>query len=211
MNPAKVPKGGITAIVGLVGSGKSSLLSAILGEMHPISGKITRQGSVAYVGQQAWIQNLTLRDNILFGHGFDQVKYDQVIKGCSLNADLQILVHGDATEIGENGINLSGGQKQRVNLARAVYSNADIVLLDDPLSAVDVHVGKHIFDNVISNHVNSLLAGKTRVWVTNSLSNLPSVDHIIVMENGKIIEQGTFQELLTLSHIVLPNRGMVFL
>jgi ATP-binding cassette subfamily C (CFTR/MRP) protein 1 len=158
--------------------------------MEKVEGKVSRQGSMAYVAQQAWIQNLSLRDNIVFG------RYKQVIEACSLKADLQFLMHGDATEIGENGINLSGGQKQRVNLARAVYSNSDIYLLDDPLSAVDAHVGKDIFDNVISNDSGSLLANKTRVWVTNNLSYLPYVDHIIVLESGEICEQGHFKDLI---------------
>jgi ABC-type multidrug transport system fused ATPase/permease subunit len=186
----KIPKGSLTAIVGTVGTGKSSVLSALLGEMEKVEGKVSRQGSMAYVAQQAWIQNLSLRDNIVFG------RYKQVIEACSLKADLQFLMHGDATEIGENGINLSGGQKQRVNLARAVYSNSDIYLLDDPLSAVDAHVGKDIFDNVISNDSGSLLANKTRVWVTNNLSYLPYVDHIIVLESGEICEQGHFKDLI---------------
>jgi ATP-binding cassette subfamily C (CFTR/MRP) protein 1 len=191
-----IPKGSLTAIVGTVGMGKSSILSALLGEMEKVEGKVCRHGSTAYVAQQAWIQNLSLRDNILFGSSFEGPRYKQVIEACSLKADLQILMHGDATEIGENGINLSGGQKQRVNLARAVYSNSDIYLLDDPLSAVDAHVGKHIFDNVISNDSGSLLADKTRVWVTNNLSYLPYVDHIIVLESGEICEQGHFKDLI---------------
>ena len=132
-------------------------------------------------------------------------KYDKILDGCSLKTDLEILVKGDETEIGENGINLSGGQKQRVNLARAVYSDSDIYLLDDPLSAVDAHVGKHIFENVISSqNENSLLQHKTRLWVTNNLSFLPNVDHIIVLENGSILDQGTYKDLFhknTLSHL----------
>ena len=190
-----VPKGSLTAIVGKVGSGKSSMLSAILGEMEKVSGTISRKGSVAYVSQQAWIQNLTLRNNVLFGKDLLKSKYKKAIEACALKSDLQILPQGDATEIGENGINLSGGQKQRINLARAVYQDADVYLLDDPLSAVDVHVGKHIFDNVISNNFNSLLSSKTRIWVTNDLSNLSHVDHIIILENGKIVGQGSFEEL----------------
>ena len=117
--------------------------------MKKIDGNISRTGTIAYIAQQAWIQNLSLRDNVLFGQDLFMEKYQNVIEGCSLTSDLEILVKGDETEIGENGINLSGGQKQRVNLARAVYSDADIYLLDDPLSAVDAHVGKHIFENII--------------------------------------------------------------
>ena len=116
------------------------------------------QGSVAYVSQQAWIQNATVKDNILFGKTFDLQLYNQVIEACALKADLDILPGGDQTEIGEKGINLSGGQKQRVSLARAVYNGADIYLMDDPLSAVDSHVGKHIFEKIISE--NGLLKNK---------------------------------------------------
>lgn len=123
-------------------------------------GRININGSIAYVPQLAWIQNETVKNNILFGSRFDQSLYDQVISACSLTTDLAIMPAGDKTEIGEKGINLSGGQKQRISLARAVYANAEIYLLDDPLSAVDSHVGKHIFDNVIGP--NGIL--KHTVW-----------------------------------------------
>lgn len=129
----------LVAVVGPVGSGKSSLLSAYLGEMDKISGLVNRIGSVAYVPQQAWIQNATLKNNILFGRPFDKKRYDKVVEACALKADFDMLPAGDQTEIGEKGINLSGGQKQRVSLARAVYQDADIYFLDDPLSAVDSH------------------------------------------------------------------------
>ena len=123
----------LLAVVGRVGSGKSSLLSAILGELEIICGKVYVNGSVAYVPQQAWIQNKTLRENITFVTDFDTKRYNQVLECCALIEDLKVLPANDLTEIGENGINLSGGQKQRVSLARAVYSDADIYLLDDPL------------------------------------------------------------------------------
>uniref|UniRef100_A0A8C3KST4 ATP binding cassette subfamily C member 2 n=1 Tax=Calidris pygmaea TaxID=425635 RepID=A0A8C3KST4_9CHAR len=141
--------GSLVAVVGAVGSGKSSLVSAMLGEMENVKGHINIQGSLAYVPQQAWIQNATLKDNILFGSELDEARYQQVIKACALLPDLALLPAGDQTEIGEKGINLSGGQKQRVSLARAVYSNADIYILDDPLSAVDAHVGKYLFEHVL--------------------------------------------------------------
>ncbi|XP_052656143.1 ATP-binding cassette sub-family C member 2 isoform X4 [Harpia harpyja] len=144
-----IAPGSLVAVVGAVGSGKSSLVSAILGEMENIKGHINIQGSLAYVPQQAWIQNATLKDNILFGSELDEARYQQVIKACALLPDLELLPAGDQTEIGEKGINLSGGQKQRVSLARAVYSNADIYVLDDPLSAVDAHVGKYLFEHVL--------------------------------------------------------------
>uniref|UniRef100_A0A8W7PDN0 ABC-type glutathione-S-conjugate transporter n=1 Tax=Anopheles coluzzii TaxID=1518534 RepID=A0A8W7PDN0_ANOCL len=139
-------RGKLSAVVGGVGTGKSSLISALLGEMEKMKGSVNTDGSIAYVPQQAWIQNATLRDNILFGRPFDQAKYDKVIECCALRPDLEMLPGGDTTEIGEKGINLSGGQKQRVALARAVYADSEVYLFDDPLSAVDAHVGKHIFE-----------------------------------------------------------------
>ncbi|XP_064080545.1 multidrug resistance-associated protein 1-like [Macrobrachium nipponense] len=136
-----VNDGSLVAVVGNVGAGKSSLCSAILGEMEKQSGRVNVKGKIAYVSQQAWIQNATLENNILFNQSKDNSKYEMCIKSCALRADLEMLPAGDQTEIGEKGINLSGGQKQRISLARAVYSDADIYLLDDPLSAVDSHVG----------------------------------------------------------------------
>jgi len=144
-----VKKGELMAVVGQVGCGKSSLLSGTLGEMHKFKGTINIDGAVAYVPQQAWILNTTLRNNILFGKEYNEGFYNQVLTACALKPDIEILPAGDQTEIGEKGINLSGGQKQRISLARAVYSQADIYILDDPLSAVDAHVGKHIFESVI--------------------------------------------------------------
>ena len=144
-----IPKRSFTAIVGSVGSGKSSILNAILGEMQKTSGEANVDGSVAYVGQQVWIRNATVKDNILFGSDFDQQRYERVIEACALEDDLKVLDSGDETEIGEKGINLSGGQKARISLARAVYANRDIYLLDDPLAAVDAHVAAHIFEKVI--------------------------------------------------------------
>ena len=134
------------AVVGLVGAGKSSLLSALLGEMETLSGSVRLSGSRAYVAQQAWIQNLTLRDNILFGQPYDPKRFADAVAVCGLEPDLKLLVAGDQTEIGENGINLSGGQKQRVALARAVYRRAELYLLDDPLAALDAHVGREVFN-----------------------------------------------------------------
>uniref|UniRef100_V5I844 ABC-type glutathione-S-conjugate transporter n=1 Tax=Anoplophora glabripennis TaxID=217634 RepID=V5I844_ANOGL len=184
----------LTAVVGTVGSGKSSLISAFLGEMDKVSGRVNTVGRIAYVSQQAWIQNATLKDNILFGKKFDKVLYNKVIEMCALKADFEMLPGGDQTEIGEKGINLSGGQKQRVSLARAVYSDADIYFLDDPLSAVDSHVGKHIFDKVIGP--KGLLHHKTKVLVTHGITYLPQTDSIIVIKDGEVSESGTYQELL---------------
>ncbi|XP_047509488.1 multidrug resistance-associated protein 1 isoform X3 [Pieris napi] len=190
----QVPKGHLVAVVGAVGSGKSSLLSALLGEMYKTSGRINTFGSFAYVPQQAWIQNATLQDNILFGNSLDKGKYNNVINMCALKPDFEMLPGGDQTEIGEKGINLSGGQKQRVSLARAVYCDADNYFLDDPLSAVDSHVGKHIFDKVIGP--NGLLQNKTRVWVTHQVSYLAQTDLVVVLRDGEVSEVGTYQQLL---------------
>ncbi|KAI1280801.1 Multidrug resistance-associated protein 1 [Halotydeus destructor] len=192
-----VPKGSFLAVVGNVGTGKSSLLSALLGEMDKLQGKVNISGEldIAYVPQQAWIQNATLRDNILFGKEYDKRKYSNVIRACALKPDIEILPGGDETEIGEKGINLSGGQKQRVNLSRACYSDADLYLMDDPLSAVDSHVAKHLFDKVLSSKTG-LLKTKTRILATNNISLLPNVDNIVVLKDGGISETGSYQELM---------------
>ncbi|KAK5971311.1 Multi drug resistance-associated protein variant [Trichostrongylus colubriformis] len=186
--------GSFIAVVGQVGAGKSSLLSALLGEMGRLRGTIGLHGKVAYVPQQPWIQNMTVRDNILFGKPFDRRKYNQVLSACALKHDLKMLTNGDLTEIGEKGINLSGGQKARVSLARAVYQDHDVYLLDDPLSAVDAHVGRHIFEKVLGP--DGLLRNKTRILVTHRLSYIKFADEIIVLQDGRIIENGRYRELM---------------
>ncbi|XP_041803743.1 canalicular multispecific organic anion transporter 1 isoform X2 [Chelmon rostratus] len=188
-----IKPGQLVAVVGAVGSGKSSLMSALLGEMHCSKGFINIQGSLAFAPQQAWIQNATLRDNILFGSPLDEKRFQEVIQACALAPDLELLPGGVLTEIGEKGINLSGGQKQRVSLARAAYSQADVYLLDDPLSAVDSHVGKHLFDKVIGP--NGVLKDKTRILVTHGVSFLPYVDEIVVLVDGVISEVGSYSAL----------------
>ncbi|XP_023182733.1 canalicular multispecific organic anion transporter 1-like isoform X1 [Xiphophorus maculatus] len=188
-----IKPGRLVAVVGAVGSGKSSLMSALLGEMHSTKGFINIRGSLAFVPQQAWIQNATLRDNILFGSPYEEQRFEDVLEACALGPDLKLLSAGDLTEIGEKGINLSGGQKQRVSLARAAYSEADILLLDDPLSAVDSHVGKHLFDKVIGP--KGILQNKTRVLVTHGISFLPYVDEVVVLVNGQVSEVGSYQSL----------------
>ncbi|CAG0921145.1 unnamed protein product, partial [Notodromas monacha] len=190
----EIPKGKLTAIVGPVGCGKSSLLSAFLGEMDRLTGSAKIYGSTGYVAQEAWIRNMSLKENILCGNKFKRTKYQQVVFAAALQPDIDILIAGDETEIGEKGVNLSGGQKQRVSLARATYAEKDVYLFDDPLSAVDAHVGKHIFEYIIGP--KGLLASKTRVLVTHGVSHLPSTDFIIVMANGKISEMGTYEELM---------------
>ncbi|KAH8915903.1 ABC transporter [Atractiella rhizophila] len=188
----QIPRGQLVAIVGPVGSGKSSLLSALIGEMRRTSGEVIFGGNLGFVAQMAWIQNATLRDNITFGRPFDEERYWQAIHDSCLEPDLEMLPNGDQTEIGEKGINLSGGQRQRVNIARALYFDADVIALDDPLSAVDAHVGRYLFDNAIKG----ALANKTRLLVTHALHFLPQVDYILVMERGKISERGTYEELM---------------
>ncbi|XP_035519606.1 canalicular multispecific organic anion transporter 1 isoform X2 [Morone saxatilis] len=188
-----IKPGRLVAVVGAVGSGKSSLMSALLGEMHSTKGFINIQGSLAFVPQQAWIQNATVRDNILFGSPHKERRFQEVIQACALAPDLKLLPGGDLTEIGEKGINLSGGQKQRVSLARAAYSQADIYLLDDPLSAVDSHVGKHLFEKVIGP--NGILKNKTRILVTHGVSFLPYVDEIVVLVDGVVSEVGSYNSL----------------
>uniref|UniRef100_A0AAX7T572 ATP-binding cassette, sub-family C (CFTR/MRP), member 12 n=1 Tax=Astatotilapia calliptera TaxID=8154 RepID=A0AAX7T572_ASTCA len=187
--------GNLLGVCGNVGSGKTSLISSILEQMHLLRGSITADGTFAYVSQQAWIFHGTVQENILMGEPFDQTKYDRVVDVCSLRADLKILPFGDQTEIGERGLNLSGGQKQRISLARAVYSNKDIFLLDDPLSAVDAHVGKHIFEECIKKE----LQGKSVILVTHQLQYLEFCDDILVLDDGEIREAGNHQTLMNAS------------
>uniref|UniRef100_F1KQC8 Multidrug resistance-associated protein 1 n=1 Tax=Ascaris suum TaxID=6253 RepID=F1KQC8_ASCSU len=189
----RVAEKNLVAIVGRVGSGKSSLLQSLLGEMERIQGRIAVHGRVAYVPQQAWLHNGSLRENVLFGHRFDEYFYGRVLDACELYADIAMLSNGDQTDVGEKGISLSGGQKARVGLARAVYQNYDVYLLDDPLSAVDAHVGAQLFHNVIGP--GGILRNKTRIMVTNELSFLKYADNIIVLANGEIVAEGNYTEL----------------
>lgn len=193
-----VPRGSLTAIVGPVGSGKSSLLQALIGEMKQTGGVPARfGGSIGYCPQSAWIQNDTIRGNILFGLLLDEHKYAAVVRASCLESDLEILPHGDLTMIGERGINLSGGQKQRVSIARALYFNPDIILYDDPLSAVDAHVGNHLFEHAIRNTSSRTNpVPQTRILVTHALHFLHRVDHIICIDRGRITETGKFDDLM---------------
>ncbi|XP_041931072.1 ATP-binding cassette sub-family C member 12-like isoform X3 [Alosa sapidissima] len=187
-----LPKGNLLGVCGNVGSGKTSLISSVLEQMHLLKGSVIADGTFAYVSQQAWIFHGSVRDNILMGQPFNQQRYNDVINVCSLKPDLAILYYGDETEIGERGLNLSGGQKQRISLARAVYSNRDIYLLDDPLSAVDAHVGKHIFEEC----VKKALKGKSVILVTHQLQYLEFCDDVMLLENGEIKEAGTHTSLM---------------
>ncbi|XP_066994509.2 ATP-binding cassette sub-family C member 5 isoform X2 [Anabrus simplex] len=187
-----VPKGKLIGVCGHVGSGKTSLLLACLGQLKMMSGQVTRDGSCAYVSQEAWILNATLRENILFGESFNSKRYYEVVYCCSLTEDINMLPGGDQTEIGERGINLSGGQKQRVALARALYANRDIYFLDDPLSAVDANVGNHIFEKCIL----SALRDKTVVLVTHQVQYLSKCYAVYMLKDGRIIEHGSHEELM---------------
>ncbi|KAH2647828.1 hypothetical protein KXW29_004375 [Aspergillus fumigatus] len=188
----EVGRGELLAVIGTVGSGKSSLLGALAGDMRLTEGKIRMGATRSFCPQYAWIQNVSVRENILFGSDYDEEFYDRVIDACALRADLDIFPNGDQTEIGERGITVSGGQKQRINIARAVYSKADIILMDDPLSAVDAHVGRHIMDKAICG----LLKDKCRVLATHQLHVLSRCDRIIVMNEGRIDAIGTFDDLV---------------
>ncbi|XP_051512513.1 ATP-binding cassette sub-family C member 5-like isoform X2 [Myxocyprinus asiaticus] len=190
-----IQKGKLVGVCGSVGSGKTSLISAILGQMTLLEGTVAVNGDFAYVAQQAWILNASFRDNILFGKEMEEERYQAVLSACCLRPDLAILPNADLTEIGERGANLSGGQRQRISLARALYSNRDIYILDDPLSALDAHVGNHIFNNAIRKQ----LRGKTVIFVTHQLQYLVDCDDVIFMRDGSITEQGSHEDLMNLN------------
>ncbi|KAF9198937.1 hypothetical protein BGZ59_004318, partial [Podila verticillata] len=190
----EIPSGSLSILMGRVGQGKSSLLGAIIGDMYKHKGRVCVYGQLAYVPQQAWIINASLKENILFGKALDQERYDRIISATGLIPDFKILPAGDLTEIGERGINLSGGQKQRVSLARAAYQDADIYLLDDPLSAVDAHVDQHLWRNLIGPE--GLLKDKTRLLVTHGIHHLSEADQIIVIKSGQIDEMGRYEDLM---------------
>ncbi|KAL2322784.1 hypothetical protein Fmac_027163 [Flemingia macrophylla] len=180
------------AVCGTVGSGKSTFLSCILGEVPKKSGILKVCGRKAYVAQSPWIQSSKIEDNILFGKEMERERYEKVLEACCLNKDLHILSFGDQTIIGERGINLSGGQKQRIQIARALYQDADIYLFDDVFSAVDAHTGSHLFKECLLG----LLSSKTVVYVTHQIEFLPAADLILVMKDGKITQCGKYNDLL---------------
>lgn len=188
----EIPRGSLVAIVGSVGAGKTSLLQGLLGEMRRTEGSVKFGGSVAYCSQSAWIQNATIRENICFGRPFEAERYWKAVNDTCLHADLDMLPNGDMTEVGERGISLSGGQKQRLNICRAVYADCDIMIFDDPLSALDAHVGASVFKNVLVGSP----PGKTRILVTHALHFLPQVDYIYTLVDGCIAERGTYNELM---------------
>uniref|UniRef100_A0A8C2G665 Si:ch211-221f10.2 n=1 Tax=Cyprinus carpio TaxID=7962 RepID=A0A8C2G665_CYPCA len=188
----RIRKGALLGVCGGVGSGKSSLLSALLGQMTLLGGSVAVNGDFAYVAQQAWILNDSLRENILFGKKYIEEKYNAVLEACCLFPDIIELPYGDMTEIGEIGANLSGGQRQRVSLARALYSERPVLLLDDPLSAVDTRVGSHLFHSAIRHTAKS----RTVIFVTHQLQFLPECDEVVLMKDGQIAEHGTHVQLM---------------
>ncbi|OAQ26561.1 hypothetical protein K457DRAFT_34568 [Linnemannia elongata AG-77] len=203
---ADFPVGELSVIVGPTGSGKSALLLALLGELERTEGHMylprldydsnglrPRGSGIAYVSQTAWLQNTTIRDNILFGKAFDQDRYDAVIEGCALITDFEVLEAGDHTQIGEQGITLSGGQKQRVALARAVYSDANVLLLDDCLSAVDTHTGKRLFQTLSG----PLLAGRSILMATHQVQlTLSAAAYVVALDKGVVLGTGTPEECI---------------
>ena len=187
----KVKKGACVGVIGGVGSGKSSLLSCLSGEMHhKLGARIKISGSTAYVSQRAWIPSMTVKESILFGaEEFDQERYQEAIKYSCMADDLRILANRDETMLGENGINLSGGQKIRLSIARALYSDSDIYLFDDPISALDVHVGKAVMEEGIVGY----LKGKTRIVATHAIAFLKYFDYIYVLDDGRVVEEGDYE------------------
>ncbi|KAL6254634.1 hypothetical protein P5V15_013941 [Pogonomyrmex californicus] len=188
----QIEKGKLYAVIGMVGNGKSSFLSAILGEITLTEGQVKVNGSISYASQEAWVFGATVRQNILFGQPYERQRYQKVVKACALLRDFKQFPRGDQTVVGERGSSLSGGQKARINLARALYRQSDIYLLDDPLSAVDAHVSKHLFQECIQRY----LAGKTRILATHQLQYIKGVDAILLLEQGKIKYFSHYQDLL---------------
>ncbi|XP_063224515.1 ATP-binding cassette sub-family C member 4-like [Bacillus rossius redtenbacheri] len=183
--------GQLLAVIGPVGSGKTSLLQILLGELPLSGGAVAIKGRVSYASQEPWLFSSSVRDNILFGEPYDKQRYRLVVRACALTRDLELLPYGDKTMVGERGVSFSGGQRARISLARAVYKQADVYILDDPLSAVDAHVGRHLFESCICG----FLAGKVRVLVTHQLQFLSHVDHIVILNEGRVEAHGTYGQL----------------
>ncbi|GFS15404.1 ABC transporter C family member 5 [Elysia marginata] len=188
-----VSTGQLVAVIGPVGSGKTSLLMTLLGELPVQSGSVRAQGKIAYVSQHPWIFSGSLRQNILFGEPLDKARYDKIIRISALSRDLTILPNGDATLIGDRGVTLSGGQRARVSLARALYMDADIYLLDDPLAAVDTAVGRHIFEKCIVKY----LKDKPRILVTHQVQLLPVADNIVILTDPDAVQTHEEEERAT--------------
>ncbi|XP_022166670.1 probable multidrug resistance-associated protein lethal(2)03659 isoform X2 [Myzus persicae] len=186
-----VTPGRLVAIIGPVGAGKSSLVQAILQELPLINGSISVHGIVSYASQEPWLFAGSVKQNIIFGSPMDKDRYNKVIDVCALKTDLERFQYGDQTDVGERGLSLSGGQRARINLARAIYRQADIYLLDDPLSAVDSRVGKHLFEKCIKEYLKE----KTCILITHQIQYLIDVDQIVLMENAKVTVEGSYKEL----------------
>ncbi|KAF4123187.1 ABC-type bacteriocin/lantibiotic exporter [Geosmithia morbida] len=193
-------KGELSCIVGSVGAGKSSLLQSLIGDLFKEKGTVEVRGTISYASQQTWILNASVKENIVFGYRYDSEFYERTVEACALLDDFAQLPDGDETIVGERGISLSGGQKARVSLARAVYARADIVLLDDILSAVDSHVGKHITEHVLGPR--GLLSTKTRILATNAIAVLRQSSYVTLLRDGKIWEKGTYRELAAMKGAV---------
>eukprot|EP00911_Craspedida_sp_UC1_P000184 UC1_evm1s144 len=192
----RILPGQLLCVIGPVGCGKSTLLMSLLGELTPTRGSVRVRGKLAYAAQEPWVLSASFRDNILFGHAYDAEWYSRVVAACQLEHDLELLPDGEFTELGERGVNLSGGQKARISLARAVYSRGQVVLLDDPLSAVDARVGRALFDRCISNNSGSVLSGTTRVLVTHQIRFAERADIILALDReGNPICVGTYAEV----------------
>lgn len=187
----RVQPGTLVAVIGRVGAGKSSLIQAILKELPLHSGDIEVNGEISYASQEPWLFSSSVRQNILFGLPMDKIRYREVVKRCALEKDFAMFPHGDKTIVGERGQSLSGGQKARVSLARACYREAAIYLLDDPLSAVDAHVGRHLFDQCL----RTFLRGKSIILVTHQLQYLQNADQIIILDKGRVVDVGTYDSL----------------
>ena len=201
-----VTRGQLLVVTGPVGSGKSSLLMAILRELPTLNGRVSVNGRIAYLSQMSWVFSGTIRDNILFGRSFEPNRYQEIVEVCCMQTDFHNFPQGDLTEIGHRGVSLSGGQRARVSLARALYSDADIYLLDDPLSAVDAKVGKHLFDRCICG----FLSGRTRVFVTHQLDYLTHLDNIIVLSEGtQVNDRVCLHELENARSFKFPDVGSV--
>ncbi|XP_036327746.1 multidrug resistance-associated protein 4-like isoform X1 [Rhagoletis pomonella] len=191
----QMKRGQLCAVIGPVGAGKSSLLQLLLAELPITDGEVVIQGELSYAAQEPWLFTGTVRNNILFGETYDRKRYQEVTRCCALTTDFQQLANGDKTIVGERGASLSGGQRARISLARAVYKPASIYLLDDPLSAVDAHVGRHLFDEVIGPRGRLATEKATRVLITHQVHFLTEADWIVILENGRISRQGTYEEL----------------
>ncbi|CAF4578087.1 unnamed protein product [Rotaria sp. Silwood2] len=187
--------GDLICIIGPVGSGKSSLLQTLTGEITYFDGKVRLYGSFCYVPQESWIFSSSVKNNILFGKKYNSKLFQRVARATALDTDFVQLSHGENTLVGDQGVMLSGGQKARVNIARALYRDADIYLLDDPLSAVDAKVSKHLFDKSIKHY----LRDKIRILVTHQIQFLQNATKIIVLDNGEMVQMGTYEELLVSS------------